>query len=94
VTQLISLERRTSRSGKDSIDHPPGAHDDIANVAAGALCRAIQLSSSPDNWMNGREPKVNLGYASIKQRRPQNRRPVPVTDAQGGIQWVSRDHSR
>jgi hypothetical protein len=26
VTQLISLERRTSRGGKDSIDHPPGGH--------------------------------------------------------------------
>jgi hypothetical protein len=35
--QLLNLERRTSRAGKDSIDHPPGAHDDIANAAAGAL---------------------------------------------------------
>jgi hypothetical protein len=35
--QLLNLERRTARSGKDSIDHPPGAHDDIANAAAGAL---------------------------------------------------------
>lgn len=37
VTQLSSLERRTARSGKDSIDHAPGAHDDVANVVAGAL---------------------------------------------------------
>ena len=36
VAQLTSLERRTSRAGKDSIDHPPGAHDDLANAAAGA----------------------------------------------------------
>jgi hypothetical protein len=36
-TQLVSLERRTARSGKDSIDHPPRAHDDLANAAAGAL---------------------------------------------------------
>jgi hypothetical protein len=35
--QLLYLERRTARSGKDSIDHPPGAHDDIANAAAGSL---------------------------------------------------------
>lgn len=35
--QLIGLERRTSRGGRDSIDHAPGAHDDIANAAAGAL---------------------------------------------------------
>ena len=37
--QLTSLERRTSRAGKDSIDHPPGGFDDLANAACGALCR-------------------------------------------------------
>ena len=26
--QLISLERRTSRVGRDQVDHPPGRHDD------------------------------------------------------------------
>lgn len=36
-TQLIGLERRTSRGGRDSIDHAPGAHDDIANAVAGCL---------------------------------------------------------
>jgi hypothetical protein len=35
--QLLNLERRTARSGKDSIDHPPNAHVDIANAAAGCL---------------------------------------------------------
>src|SRR5262245_58947577 len=37
ISQLASLERRTSRGGKDSIDHPKGSHDDVANAAAGAL---------------------------------------------------------
>lgn len=37
--QLIGLERRTARSGKDSIDHAPGAHDDVANAVAGALVK-------------------------------------------------------
>jgi hypothetical protein len=37
VTQLTSLGRRTSRGGRDSIDHTPGAHDDVANAVAGAL---------------------------------------------------------
>lgn len=41
LTQLTSLERRTSRSGKDSIDHGPGSsHDDLGNAAAGALVLA------------------------------------------------------
>lgn len=35
VAQLCSLERRTARSGKDSIDHPPTAHDDVSNCVAG-----------------------------------------------------------
>jgi hypothetical protein len=35
-TQLCSLERRTSRGGRDSIDHPPGGHDDLSNAVAGA----------------------------------------------------------
>ena len=39
VAQLVGLERRTARSGKDSIDHAPNAHDDVANAAAGALLR-------------------------------------------------------
>src|SRR5262245_27772761 len=37
ISQLASLERRTSRAGRDQIDHPRGQHDDIANAAAGAL---------------------------------------------------------
>ena len=42
VAQIVGLERRTSRAGKDSIDHAPGAHDDVANAAAGALVYASQ----------------------------------------------------
>jgi len=37
AAQLIGLERRVARGGKDSVDHPPGGHDDVANAAAGAL---------------------------------------------------------
>lgn len=35
VNQLVGLERRTARSGRDSIDHQPNGHDDLANVVAG-----------------------------------------------------------
>jgi hypothetical protein len=37
ISQFANLERKTARSGRDSIDHMPGAHDDLANVAALAL---------------------------------------------------------
>jgi hypothetical protein len=37
VAQFVGLERRTSRAGRDTVDHAPGAHDDISNAVAGAL---------------------------------------------------------
>lgn len=40
LKQLGNLERRTARGGKDSVDHPPRQHDDLANAAAGALVLA------------------------------------------------------
>jgi hypothetical protein len=40
--QLVTLERRTSRGGRDSIDHTPGAHDDVANAVAGAAVTAFK----------------------------------------------------
>jgi len=35
IDQLSNLERRTRSGGRDSVDHPPGAHDDLANAVAG-----------------------------------------------------------
>lgn len=43
--QLCALERRTARGGRDTIDHPPGGHDDVANAAAGALVYAAVPST-------------------------------------------------
>lgn len=37
VNQLVNLERRTGRSGKDAVDHPPNSHDDVANAIAGVM---------------------------------------------------------
>jgi hypothetical protein len=43
VDQLVGLERRTGRGGKDSIDHPPHGHDDVANAVAGSVVCASQV---------------------------------------------------
>lgn len=43
VSQLNQLERRTSRAGRDSIDHGPGGHDDLINAAAGAVVHCAVL---------------------------------------------------
>jgi hypothetical protein len=41
VMQLCALERWTTRgTGRDIVDHPPNAHDDVANAVAGALVLA------------------------------------------------------
>jgi len=53
VNQLIGLERRTARGGKDSIDHGPGLHDDVANGVAGAL---VLASIKASGWTK-EEPK-------------------------------------
>ena len=57
AAQLCGLERRVSRAGKDSIDHAPGGHDDLANSVAGAaslVCEARSTTRSRRiyvNWM-------------------------------------------
>jgi hypothetical protein len=56
IAQLCGLERRTARAGKDSIDHAPGAHDDLSNATAGAAllasveARKVVISDSAMAW--------------------------------------------
>jgi hypothetical protein len=61
--QLCSLERRTARGGRDSIDHPPGtgpgAHDDLSNCVAGVVAELAIRGSGFDssyNWVGGPDP--------------------------------------
>jgi hypothetical protein len=42
IHQFVSLERRTAKSGKDSVNHPDGGSDDLANAAA---LVAVQVAS-------------------------------------------------
>jgi hypothetical protein len=51
IGQFAALERRNTRGGRDSIDHPIGVHDDLANVVAGALVLAAS-ASVPALWRN------------------------------------------
>ncbi len=50
TVQLCGLERRTARGGRDSIDHSPNAHDDVANAAAGALVLAAGRLGGAALW--------------------------------------------
>jgi len=60
VNQLIGLERRTARGGRDSIDHAPGGHDDRANVIAGLVSTKAGSTYDIEAFVNGHradEPK-------------------------------------
>jgi Terminase large subunit, T4likevirus-type, N-terminal len=82
VTQLSSLERRTARSGRDSIDHPPGAHDDVGNSVAGvAAALAVGGGYRADlSWVIGpddEEAKAKMNY-------------LYALSGQGSRQWYER----
>jgi hypothetical protein len=51
IAQIASLERRTARGGRDSIDHAPGAHDDISNAVAGAICGTAIAQGGAEGWL-------------------------------------------
>ncbi len=46
--QLVGLERRVARGGRDSIDHVPGGHDDVANCVAG--CLVLAAAGAGTDW--------------------------------------------
>ncbi len=54
--QLLQLERRTGAGGRETIDHAPGAHDDLANAAAGALLLAGGFAGPS----GGQKPLIGL----------------------------------
>jgi hypothetical protein len=64
IGQFVGLERRTSRAGRDTIDHAPGAHDDIANAVAGALV------TTPDVGINITQEFMDEFFALTANGRP------------------------
>jgi hypothetical protein len=53
IAQLVGLERRTGRGGRDSIDHAPGGHDDVANAVAGCVAAVMKHRISTDAGIAG-----------------------------------------
>ncbi len=75
VTQLIGLERRTSRGGRDTVDHAPKAKDDVANAVAGAIIlskgkekRRVEFSAKVIAQIA--PPKGSQQYHRNKHSRP------------------------
>lgn len=71
VNQICGLERRTGRSGKDSIDHAATSHDDIANSVGGCLV-GLALPSEPGMLeYYARMATAEMGEPIPKQPAPQ-----------------------
>jgi hypothetical protein len=64
MTQLCSLERRTGPSGRDTITHSDGAHDDVANAVAGALVLAAGRNDALI-WQKMGSPEVAAFIGSL-----------------------------
>ena len=77
LAQFLGLERRTARGGRDSIDHAPQAHDDLANAAAGALVgAATALAGDVEPLFGNVQP----------ERRPR----VLEREGRGHADWLFR----
>jgi hypothetical protein len=53
VNQIASLERRTARGARDTIDHPRDQHDDVANSIAGLAYVLAQRPVMPRAILSG-----------------------------------------
>ena len=50
-SQLLNLDRKTGRGGRDSIDHAPGAHDDLVNSVAGVAEACGITTAEKTDWI-------------------------------------------
>jgi hypothetical protein len=66
VSQFAQLERRTSRAGRDTIDHPSGGHDDVSNAVAGCITLLAVKKQFP---AHGFTPEANQAFAAIMRQK-------------------------
>lgn len=80
--QLVGLDRKTSRAGKDSIDHEVGGHDDIANAVCGVLLMAAEIGSKMSPPAVKEAPPKDAQEAALRQRwariRNMDKEPEPT----------------
>jgi len=51
-SELLGLQRRVARTGRDSVDHGRHSHDDLANAVALGVVQAMRTSlMSADDWI-------------------------------------------
>lgn len=82
VSQLVGLERRTARGGRDSIDHAPGGHDDLANAVAGCASLLAEAPSAGPAMM------VGTGWGDPDPP------PGPISSVFDGLDYLRRNPNR
>ena len=87
LNQLTSLERRTARSGRDTIDHPPREHDDLSNAVAGALLAAQNSNRSGLRMGFLAAPYAGSGQPRGYEVDPVTFRPLDVPE-RARVRWV------
>jgi hypothetical protein len=63
TSQLRQLETRSSPSGRDRVNHGPGAHDDVANAALGAI-HLVATKRQPPSYLN-LGPRIRPPYCTM-----------------------------
>jgi hypothetical protein len=86
LAQLCGLERRTSRGGRDSIDHGPHAHDDVANAVCGVLAALlVHAPGSEGGPVPIHDETIRFDLAAWTQR------PGTAASNSGQIDWGPLD---
>jgi hypothetical protein len=73
AAELRGLERRVGRSGKDTVDHGAGLHDDLSNVVCGVLLEAGERpwEVDPDAfWSEGNTLSAQLSELAAEGVSP------------------------
>jgi hypothetical protein len=73
IDQLCALRRKVGQSGREIVDHPRNAHDDLANAVCGVLWRLSPSGpvSSADNWIEYyRRLAEGLALAAVSNAQP------------------------
>jgi hypothetical protein len=98
INQICALERRVERSGRETVNHPDGGHDDLANSAAGGLVEVMAGAGGPMTsrgmWELVRRQAAAIGVPSAQRAGMWSAPHIGHPDVAGEVEPVSIDALR